>query len=87
MIDLNSYTSDWETISLNELDSVALYKRIDTKYVLTIDQLFLLMDLIKTTHKILQIDQRRVFNYKTDYFDTSDFQFYTDHHNGYLYRI
>jgi hypothetical protein len=45
------------------------------------------MDLIKDNHKILQIDQTRVFNYNTNYFDTVDFQFYTDHHNGFLNRI
>ncbi len=87
MIDLNKFTSDWETITLKELDAVALYKRVDSKYVLSIDQLFQLMDLIKENHKILQIDQTRVFNYYTNYFDTEDFQFYTDHHNGYLDRI
>jgi hypothetical protein len=87
MIDLNEYTSDWETITLNDLDSVALYKRIDTKYFLNGDQLIQLMDLIKDNHKILQIDQTRVFNYNTNYFDTVDFQFYTDHHNGFLNRI
>ena len=87
MIDLNEYTSDWETITLNDLDSVALYKRIDTKYFLNGDQLIQLMDLIKDNHKLLQIDQTRVFNYNTTYFDTVDFQFYTDHHNGFLNRI
>ncbi|HUH73468.1 MAG TPA: polyphosphate polymerase domain-containing protein [Chitinophagales bacterium] len=87
MIDLNTYTSDWDTVSLKELDSVALYKRIDTKYVLNLEQLMQLMDLIKVSHKILEIDKIRVFAYSTNYFDTSDFQFYTDHHNGFLNRI
>lgn len=87
MIDLNTYTSDWETITLSELESVALYKRIDTKYMLNLDQLYQLLDLIRIHHKILQINQTRVFKYLTNYFDTSDFQFYTDHHNGFLNRI
>lgn len=87
MVDLNAYTLDWETVNLQELDSVALYKRIDTKYVLTMDELFKLIDIIKVSHKILEIDQTRVFTYLTNYFDTSDFQFYTDHHNGFVNRI
>ncbi len=87
MVDLNAYTSDWKTVSLQELESVALTRRMDTKFVLSVDQLFILLDQIQTDHKILQIQDRRVFHYNTIYFDTPDFQFYVDHHNGYVHRM
>ena len=32
-------------------------------------------------YSVLDIDGRRAFNYVTTYFDTTDFQFYRDHHN------
>lgn len=79
--------SNWDTVSLQELESVALTRRIDTKFVLRVDQLLDLLELIKHDHKVLEIGDRRIFNYSTIYFDTPDFQFYKDHHNGYLHRM
>lgn len=87
MVDLNEYTSKWQTVSLKDLESVALTKRMDTKFVLSVDQLFVLLDQIHNDHKILQIEDKRVFHYNTIYFDTPDFQFYVDHHNGYVHRM
>lgn len=87
MPDLNEYTAKWETISLQELESVALNRRMDTKFVMSMEQLFPLLDMIQHDHKILQIEDKRIFSYNTIYFDTSDFQFYIDHHNGYVHRM
>jgi hypothetical protein len=49
--------------------------------------LVLLLEGIKEEQFVLEIDNTRVFNYKTIYFDTPDFQFYKDHHNGCVNRI
>lgn len=87
MIDLNVYTASWNTVSLQELESVALTRRMDTKFVLSVEQLFTLLDQIEVDHKILEIQDRRIFHYNTVYFDTPDFQFYIDHHNGYIHRM
>lgn len=81
MIDLNDYTKDWGTVSLKELTDVALTKRMDKKYVLSRSQLLSLLDQMKKNYKILEIDNNRVFQYRTVYFDTPNFQFYLDHHN------
>lgn len=87
MIDLNEYTANWQTVTLQELESVALTRRMDTKFVMNTEQLILLLDQIRQNHKILQIQDQRIFNYNTVYFDTPDFQFYVDHHNGYVHRM
>jgi hypothetical protein len=60
---------------------------MDTKYILSKAQLALLLEEIKEEQFVLEIDNTRVFNYKTIYFDTPDFQFYKDHHNGCVNRI
>lgn len=79
--------STWNTVSLQELESVALIRRIDTKFVMKQDQLVQLLGLIQHDHKVLAIEERRIFNYHTIYFDTPDFQFYLDHHNGLIHRM
>ena len=65
MIDLNDYTKDWGTVSLKELTDVALTKRMDKKYVLSRSQLLSLLDQMKKNYKILEIDNNRVFQYRT----------------------
>ncbi len=77
----------FEPVTLKQLDSVELQNRIDTKYILTKQQLFELLEGIKAEQYVLEIDQNRVFNYQTVYFDTEDFQFYKDHHNGFINRV
>jgi hypothetical protein len=77
----------FESVSLKELDSVELQNRIDTKYILNKEQLLSLLEGIRNDQYVLEIDGCRVFNYQTIYFDTPDFQFYRDHHNGCVNRI
>ena len=75
-----------ESISLTEMDSVALMNRVDTKYVLGEDCLLDLLRRIQTDYRILEIDGIRIFQYETLYFDTPQRQCYLQHHNGKLNR-
>lgn len=77
----------FESVSLKQLDSVELQNRIDTKYILTKSQLVQLLKGIKDNQFVLEIENNRVFNYQTNYFDTEDYQFYKDHHNECINRI
>lgn len=76
-----------QSVSLTELDEVALLNRIDNKYVLSEAQLESIIPIIQANYKVLQIDGHKVFTYQNNYFDTQDFQFYYDHHNGYSNRM
>lgn len=87
MYNFSEILATWDTVSLRDLESVALIRRIDTKFVLKLDQLAQLLELIQHDHKVLEIDNKRIFNYNTIYFDTPDFQFYLDHHNGLIHRM
>ena len=75
-------TDNFEPISLNEMDSVALLNRTDTKYVLSKRDLRKVLSTITSNYRILEISGNRSANYKTLYFDTPDLLFYTKHHNG-----
>jgi hypothetical protein len=77
----------FESVSLQDLDTVMLQNRIDTKYILTIQELEQVLREIQKNQKVLEIDDTRLFTYKTVYFDTPDFRFYKDHHNGCINRV
>lgn len=82
-----SFLNAMETVSLAELDSVALLNRIDNKYVLNKQQLELILPVIQQNYSVLLIGNDKIFTYENNYFDTKDFQFYYDHHNGYTNRM
>ncbi len=74
---INTFTS----ISLKEMDEVALMKRVDTKFLVSKNQLIEVLELIKSEYKVLEIGKNRLMNYNSLYFDTSLKKFYFDHHN------
>ena len=60
--------------------SVALLRRIDTKYVLHTQQLFQALENLKDQYRILEIQGCRLNRYHNLYFDTPDFELYHQHH-------
>lgn len=76
----------FEPISLADLGSHNLQRRIDTKYLFTVDTLALILPILKADFYALEIDNKRIQTYENLYFDTKDFGFYTKHHNGHKNR-
>lgn len=74
--------SDFAPIHLDEMAEVALLNRTDTKYLIGLGQLPLVLEQIKANYQVLEINQKRLNHYLTLYFDTPDFMLYHDHHNG-----
>lgn len=74
-------------MSLEELDRVKLQNRIDSKFIMSEAELSLVLEGICEEQMVLEIDNKRLFEYKTIYFDTPDFQFFKDHHNGCINRV
>jgi len=74
-------------INLSQMDSVSLQNRIDRKYILHQSRLAGILEQLLDDYYVLEIDGHRVFSYSTIYFDTPDFQFFKDHHNGLTNRI
>jgi hypothetical protein len=50
-------------------------------------ELALVLEGIRNEQFVLEIENKRLFEYKTIYFDTPDFQFFKDHHNGCINRV
>jgi hypothetical protein len=74
--------NDFQTVSLDDLDRVRLLDRQDTKFIFNQIDLPHILEKIKPFYKILEINNDRVYTYDTTYFDTDDFLFYVQHHNG-----
>lgn len=71
----------FKAIELQEVNNKAsLTSRVDKKYVLQPEQLPLLLNQLKNTHSVLEIDKLRIGNYQSIYFDTEDFSLFHAHH-------
>ena len=81
MIMDNLKLSEFNSISLKDLDKVQLLNRKDTKFVFSQNKLLQLLDRLKPLYRILEIEGKRIFVYDNTYFDTDEFFFYTQHHN------
>ena len=77
----NLKLSEFNSISLKDLDKVQLLNRKDTKFVFSQNKLLQLLDRLKPFYWILEIEGKRTFIYDNTYFDTDEFFFYTQHHN------
>ncbi len=71
---------------LKDLHRAALMGRFDTKYLLPVSFLPILLAELRGDYSALEIDGCRVFRYRNLYLDTPDFGFFRAHHNGKLNR-
>ena len=78
---ISKYTSDFSPISLKEMDGVKLMNRTDTKFTFSVAMLPELFQQITPFYDVLEIDNKRIHEYKSLYFDTKNRKFYYDHHN------
>lgn len=77
---------NFSAISLEDMNSVALLKRTDTKFVISLKDLNTVLKEIKDNYKVLEIGGNRCMSYASLYFDTDKKDFYHDHHNGKVNR-
>ncbi|MBR5138282.1 MAG: polyphosphate polymerase domain-containing protein [Alistipes sp.] len=79
----------WEqmpTITLDEMSSIKLMNRVDTKYVMHEQQLEELLQMAVEEYSVQIIGDVRACRYNTLYYDTADYDMYTRHHNQQLTR-
>jgi hypothetical protein len=70
------------SISLGEMDAVKLMNRTDTKFVFHASKLADLLSRSVDHYSVLQIGDRRAFQYNSLYYDTAGLDLYLAHHNG-----
>jgi hypothetical protein len=85
--DLKKIIDNFAPISLSQMDSVKLMRRVDKKFVLSVNQLPLLLKKALVDYYALEIGGIREQLYETTYFDTNDYQMYNLHHNGKMNRF
>lgn len=79
---ISAVVEQFDPISLQEMDAVALLNRVDVKYILTPAQLLAALAPLRATYRVLDVSEVRLNRYQTLYLDTPEFGLYRDHHNG-----
>lgn len=83
---LNTHLQSYLPITLEEMDTVKLMNRTDTKFLISEDQLDQILSKAGLFYRAVEIGGEKITPYSTIYFDTSDAEMYTMHHNGKLNR-
>ena len=71
----------FDSISMEEMEPVALQNRVDTKFGFSISQLAAILPALQENYRILGISNKRLQDYQTLYFDTHGFDFFKLHVN------
>ena len=86
MLEIQKEIKKFQPITLNEMDEVALMTRVDKKYTTSNNCIVDIFNKINQHYDILEINGRRAFSYKTEYFDTANNILFKNHQNGKLNR-
>ena len=79
---LKELIQSFEPITLDEMKSIRLMNRMDTKFVTTPRKLTQLLAMAQQDYRLQEIDGERNMEYDTTYFDTRHFDMYYDHQYG-----
>ena len=74
--------AELQPTTLAGLETVSLLNRVDTKFLLPETQLGALLSDLARDYLVLDVDGRRMHQYRTLYFDTPGFALYRRHHGG-----
>lgn len=83
---LTDVLQEFEPIGLEDLSRAPLMNRVDEKFAFRFEELPNILDVIKDNYSVLSIDNQTVFEYTSQYFDDSNFRFFTDHHRSIPHR-
>ena len=68
-------------VSLEEINSLSLQRRFDSKYLIPLNHLSVFLRKLSPDYQALEINGDRVFSYDTQYFDSPQLTCYMDHQN------
>jgi len=85
----NILQHDFNGITLQEMDAVKLMDRNDTKFVFHVRKLPEILKKLSANYRVLEINQNRICQYKTLYYDTKSHDLYYDHltRRSFRYKI
>jgi hypothetical protein len=73
-------------ITLNEMKDVKLMNRVDTKFLVTSNELIAILKGIRDHYYAQEVEGNRLSPYSTVYYDTPDLKMYIIHHDRHLVR-
>lgn len=74
-------------IGLDMMSNIKLMNRIDTKFVTNKKLLIDILTKVQGYYYVQEINGKRLANYRTTYWDTDNYLFYTMHYNGHKPRV
>ena len=80
--EIASILTEYEGISLEEVNRASLMRIKDNKYLFSVQHLPALLSLVKNEYRVMDIDGYRTQYYHTCYFDTDGHEMYFKHHRG-----
>ena len=83
---MNNFLEGFDVITLQEMSDIKLMNRVDTKFVADIGLLPSFLSRAREDYLVQVIDGETIMPYSTLYFDTPDYHFYKEHHDGHLKR-
>lgn len=83
---IKNILNTFSPITLDEMDSVKLMNRTDTKFIFTTNELPILLKELQNDYRVLDINGNKISRYESLYFDTDDFQLFHQHRCGKLNR-
>lgn len=86
-LEIQSLLGHLPPITLEQMESIKLMNRLDTKYVATKRQLMELLKMVEGKYYVQEIGEYRICPYRTTYFDTPDHSMYMMHHNKRARRV
>ena len=78
--------SNFDSVSLNDLSSVRLMDRIDTKFVFQKQKILDLFLALQPFYDVLEVNEQKIQRYRSLYYDTDDRFFFNQHHNNRVNR-
>jgi hypothetical protein len=79
---LTAQLHQFQGISLEGLSRAPLMNRTDEKFAFRLDELPAILEMIQPYYDVLNIDGKVIFDYTSQYFDNSEFRFFSDHHRS-----
>lgn len=79
---ISSLLENLEPITLEQMKDIRLMNRTDTKFVTSKRKLAQLLELAQGHYYAQFHDGSKIASYMTTYWDTPDYHFYMEHHNG-----
>jgi hypothetical protein len=80
--DIEKIVEDYQTISLAEVEKASLMRRKDSKFIMSVINLPVVLSAVQENYRVLTIDGIRSHEYCTHYYDTADMEMYHLHHQG-----